>query len=67
MRAQSKGAESLIDVELSKKINKKMTEEDTLNVKYVSFLSTAVAENTSQADKYLESDVRIVRRKSCQD
>jgi len=66
MRAQSKGAESLIAVELSKKINKKTTEEGTLNVKYVSFLSTAVAENTSQADKYLESDVRIVRRKSCQ-
>jgi hypothetical protein len=66
MKAQSKGAESLIAFELSKKINKKTTEKGTLNVKHVSFLSTAVAENTSQADKYLESDVRIVRRKSCQ-
>ena len=42
------------------------TEDGTLNVNYVSFLSTAVAENTSQADKYLENDVGIVRRMSCQ-
>jgi len=66
MNAQSKGVESLTSLELSKKINKKTREEGTFNVKYVSFLSTAVVENTSQADKYLESDVRIVRRKSCQ-
>ena len=49
-----------------KKTNKKTTEEGTLNVKYVSFLSTTLAENTSQDDKYLETDVRNVGRKSCQ-
>jgi len=65
MDAQNKGAASLTSVELSKTINKKTTEEGTLNTKCVSFLSTAVAENTSQADKHLESDVRIMRRKSC--
>lgn len=66
MNAQSKGAESLTSVELSKTINKKTTEEGSLNMKYVSFLSTAVAENTSQADKYLQNDVTIVRRTSFQ-
>jgi len=65
MNARSKGAASLTSVELSKTINKKATEEGTLNMKCVLLLSTAVAENTSQTDKYLESDVRIVRRKSC--
>jgi len=65
MKAQSKCAASLTSVELSKTINKKTREEGTLNMKNVSFLSTAVAENTSQAGKYLDSDVRIVRRKSC--
>jgi hypothetical protein len=65
MKAQSKGAESLL-LNYFKKINKKTTEDGTVNVKYVSFLSTGVAENTSQTDKYLKNDVRIVRRKSRQ-
>lgn len=64
MYAQRKGAESHL-LNYLKRINKKTTEECTLNVKYVSFLSTVEAGNTSQADKYLVSDVRIVHGKSC--